>query len=264
MPHKRRTTSRTTTARTTITHRISAASGAGSAGARPVGDSEHGPDPQLHTHVVLLNATQRPDGKWCGLSPVEIYRSQTLGTAIYRSELAREVQNLGYRIQVTAGNGAWELEGYTREQVVAFSQRRQDIERYMAEAGLKGAAAAQFATLKTRQAKADYDESELKAEWRARARSYGINVRAHLWQALGGGNIHTANSSDSPAALEFARTHTTERDAVIDRRGLEAAALQHGMGRVDLAAGRERITIADQSHTLIPAAKPNCRQPAGT
>src|SRR5216683_604468 len=157
--------------------------------ARPVGDSEYGPDPQLHTHVVLLNVTQRPDGKWCGLSPVEIYRSQTLGTAIYRSELAREVQKLGYRIQLTAGNGAWELEGYTREQVVAFSQRRQDIERHMAEAGLKGAAAAQFATLKTRQAKADYDESETQGgvaragaqlrHQRPRTRTAGVRARQH-------------------------------------------------------------------------------------
>jgi conjugative relaxase-like TrwC/TraI family protein len=62
--------------------------------ARPVGDSEFGPDPQLHTHVVLLNVTQRPDGKWCGLSPVEIYRSQTLGSAIYRSELGRGCKSL--------------------------------------------------------------------------------------------------------------------------------------------------------------------------
>src|SRR5260370_28717328 len=153
--------------------------------ARPVGDSEHGPDPQLHTHVVLLNATQRPDGKWCGLSPVEIYRSHTLATAIYRSQLTQQVQKLGYRIQVTAGNGAWELEGCTREQAVASSPRRQDIERHMAEAGLKGAAAAQFAKLKTRHAKADYDESELKAEWRPRARGYRITVPAHLWQAPG-------------------------------------------------------------------------------
>src|SRR5260370_23470025 len=170
--------------------------------ARPVGDSEHGPDPQVHTHVVLLIVTQRPDGKWCGLSPVEIYRSQTLGTAIYRSELARQVQKLGYRIQLTAGNGAWELEGYTREQVMAFSQRRQDIERHMAEAGLKGAAAAQFATLKTRQAKTQHDESELKAQWRARARSYGIHLPAHLWQALGRGHLLTFNTTECPPPLQ--------------------------------------------------------------
>jgi conjugative relaxase-like TrwC/TraI family protein len=96
--------------------------------ARPVGKSDHGPDPQLHTHVVIVNVTKRPDGQWRGLDPIEIYRSQTYGSAVYRSELAREVQKLGYRIEVTAPNGAWELEGYTREQVMAFSQRRQDIQ----------------------------------------------------------------------------------------------------------------------------------------
>jgi conjugative relaxase-like TrwC/TraI family protein len=55
-------------------------------GARPTGQSDHGPDPQLHTHVVLLNVTKRPDGQWRGLDPVEIYRSQTYGSAVYRSE----------------------------------------------------------------------------------------------------------------------------------------------------------------------------------
>src|ERR1700684_3677107 len=56
--------------------------------ARPAGQSDHGPDPQLHTHVVLLNVTKRPDGQWRGLDPIEIYRSQTIGFAIYRSERA--------------------------------------------------------------------------------------------------------------------------------------------------------------------------------
>ena len=74
--------------------------------ARPVGDSDHGPDPQLHTHVVLLNVTRRPDGNWRGLDPIQIYRSQSFGSAVYREELAREVQQLGYGVEVTAGNGA--------------------------------------------------------------------------------------------------------------------------------------------------------------
>jgi conjugative relaxase-like TrwC/TraI family protein len=119
--------------------------------ARPPSDAKFGPDPQLHTHVVLLNVTRRPDGQWRGLHPIEIYRSQTLGSAVYRSELAREVQRLGYRIEITADRGAWELEGYSREQVMAFSQRRQEIERRMAESGLNGARAAQLIALETRQ-----------------------------------------------------------------------------------------------------------------
>ena len=96
--------------------------------ARKGADDGYGPDPHLHTHVVIANMTQRPDGAWRGLDPVEIYRSQSFATAVYRSELAREAQSLGYAIDVTGADGRWELEGYTREQVMAFSRRRQDIE----------------------------------------------------------------------------------------------------------------------------------------
>src|SRR6266851_5959809 len=78
----------------------------------------YGPDPHLHTHVVIANMTLRPDAMWRSLDPVEIYRSQSFATAVYRSELAREVQALGYQIRVTAADGRWELEGYTREQVI--------------------------------------------------------------------------------------------------------------------------------------------------
>ncbi len=230
--------------------------------ARPADDARL-PDPQLHTHVVLLNLTRRPDGEWRGLDPVQIYGAQRLGSAVYRSELAREVQRLGYRIQVTAPDGAWELEGYSREQVMAFSQRRQDIEQRMAAAGYNGAKAAQIVALNSRQAKRDYDEAELKADWKVRADKYGIDAGKHLWYALGRGDLNAGNGIDSRAALDFARMHTTEREAVIDRRHLEAAALQHGMGRLDLAAVRKEIAAEEQAHALIRAGKLDWHHPQG-
>ena len=219
--------------------------------ARPVADSVYGPDPQLHTHVILLNVTQRPDGQWRGLDPIEIYRSQTYGSAIYRSELAKEVQRLGYRIQITESDGAWELEGYTREQVMAFSQRRSEIQEGMAASGYSGAKAAQIVALQSRQAKRDYDESELKAQWKRRAAEYGIDTGQHLWQAHGRGDENPGNTHDAETALAFAKKHTTEREAVVDRRDLEAAALQHRMGRVDLASIRTEIAAEEKQRTLI-------------
>jgi conjugative relaxase-like TrwC/TraI family protein len=106
--------------------------------ARPVEKVDHGPDPHLHTHAVFQNMTRRPDGEIRALSPVEIYRSQDIGSAVYRSELAREVQRLGYEIKVNQADGRWELDGYSREQVMAFSNRRQQIKKRMDDLDVSG------------------------------------------------------------------------------------------------------------------------------
>ena len=129
----------------------------------------YGPDPHLHTHVVVMNMTRRPDGAWRGLDPVEIYRSQAFATAVYRAELAREVQKLGYAIAIAGSDGRWELKGYGREQVLAFSLRRQEIERELEKLGVNGAGAAQIAAHRSRLAKDHRGEQALKAEWRERA-----------------------------------------------------------------------------------------------
>ena len=210
-------------------------------------DDGYGPDPHLHTHVVIANMTIRPDGAWRGLDPVEIYRSQSFATAVYRSELAREVQRLGYRIEVTGADGRLELAGYTREQVMAFSRRRQDIEAAMARQGLNGAAAAQNLAHQTRRSKDDRDEESLKAEWRERARQYGTRL------ARPSGYVQSVPARNSVAdALEYSIAHHTEREAVIDRRALEATALQHAMGRADLEQVRREADAQERGGNLIP------------
>jgi len=208
-------------------------------------DDGYGPDPHLHTHVVIANMTIRPDGAWRGLDPVEIYRSQSFATAVYRSELARETGRLGYAIEVTGADGRWELHGYRREQVMAFSRRRQDIEEALTRRGLNGAAAAQNIAHQSRLSKDHRGEDELRAEWRVRAHEYGIN-------------FHKKRSASEPAtrvevkdAVGFALAHTTEREAVIDSRALEAAALQHAMGRADLNEVRNENRRSQERGQLL-------------
>jgi conjugative relaxase-like TrwC/TraI family protein len=222
--------------------------------ARPVAKVNHGPDPHLHTHVVFLNLTRRPDGAIRALSPVEIYRAQQLGSAVYRSELSQGAQRLGYGIEVTARDGRFELEGYTRDQVMAFSSRRQQIEKTMAELGVSGAKAAQIVTLSTRQAKEQYDETALKAEWQERAAEYGIDTQQHLRRALSRGDIQHDTDADAREALDFSISHNTNREAVVDRRDLEVSALQHGMGRVTLEAVRRQMDREEDIGRLIPTA----------
>ena len=230
--------------------------------ARPAkgADDGYGPDPHLHTHVVIANMTRRPDGAWRGLDPVEIYRSQGFASAVYRSELAREARSLGYGIRVTGADGRWELEGYSREQVMAFSRRRREIEQALAQNGLSGAAAAQNIAHQSRLPKQQCDEGELREEWRMRARDYGIRFYNHSnTQAA----VRIPTQAGIEDALSFSVAHNTEREAVIDRRALEATALQHAMGAIDLDELRRESTAWEERRALI-ALDASIASPNGT
>src|SRR5271166_732168 len=211
----------------------------------------YGPDPHLHTHVVIANMTLRPDGMWRSLDPVEIYRSQSFATAVYRSELGREVQALGYRISVTAADGRWELQGYAREQVMAFSRRRQDIEALLNRQNLTGAAAAQIAAHQSRLAKEKRNENELRAEWKARAHDNQIALAEISERALARDPSQPVSPAAIDEAVRFSIAHNTEREAVTDRRALERTALQYAMGIADLESVRRETGVRESRGDLI-------------
>lgn len=190
--------------------------------------------------------TRRPHGEWRGLDPIEIYRAQAFATAVYRSELAREVQQLGYEIRVAGHDGRWELDGYTREQAMAFSRRRQDIEKALEHEGLAGAEAAQNIAHRTRLSKDHRDEESLKAEWRSRALQYGIEVQRLLSQSRERGPIQIRHPEKAGEAIRQSIDENIEREAVIDRRELEAKALQHAMGNAHLDQIRRQSRVIER------------------
>ena len=93
-------------------------------------------DPALHTHSVIANMLQGPDGKWRTMANERLYASKMLLGAMYRSELASELKDLGYGIERTHADGRFEIAGVSRETIEAFSTRRKEIEEAMAERGL--------------------------------------------------------------------------------------------------------------------------------
>src|ERR1700675_2132551 len=70
--------------------------------------------PQLHTHVVFFNLTETDDGEARALQPRELYKTQQYATAVYRSELAHRLKELGYEIERGEGNQP-EIKGYNKE-----------------------------------------------------------------------------------------------------------------------------------------------------
>ena len=134
-------------------------------------------DPQLHTHCVLANMTRTASGEWRSVEPTKIQRSQKLIGAYYRNELARRLQALGMAVapRMVGPVPGFELAGYERSFIDAFSGRRRAILEYLEQKELPYTAEnTQMAALHTRRRKEDRTLADLVPEWRARAQALGL------------------------------------------------------------------------------------------
>ncbi len=140
-----------------------------------VGMFEHGTsralDPQLHTHALVFNVAVRPDGSTGTIENNSLYRNKMLAGAIYRAELAKELQQqLGLRAERVK---SWfEIKGIDKGLIEEFSKRRQAIEDYLEKNNLNSAKASEVAALKTRDVKGYAAREELFEQWQRVGESY--------------------------------------------------------------------------------------------
>ena len=128
--------------------------------------------PQLHTHAVIFNMTERADGSTRAVQPQSYFDSQQFATAVYQSELMYRLSRLGY--EITPGrSGAPEIKGYTQEYLDASSPRSQQIREYLEKSGFAGPEAAQIAAHSTRDKKEIHTPSEVVAAHRQLAAEFG-------------------------------------------------------------------------------------------
>jgi conjugative relaxase-like TrwC/TraI family protein len=213
--------------------------------------------PQLHTHVVFFNVTETKDGETRALQPQELYRSQQYVTAVYRSELAVRLKELGYEIE-RGRSGQPEIKGYTQEYLDASSPRSQQIRERLEQQGFHGAAAAQIAAHQTREDKLpSLSHDEMRAKHQEMAEAFG-NQPQHV--------IHAARERQSAqertpdikvnhidAALTYSRDRNIERQAVVDERELMRDALKRSMGEATLFEVRQRFEHQVHSGRFIEA-----------
>ena len=97
-----------------------------------VHDSSRALDPQLHTHFTVFNATfDKEERCWKALQARGMYDAIRYGTAVYRNELAKRVQQIGYCIQ-PAKHG-FEIEGVNDGVLKRFSKRAQQRDAVVKE-----------------------------------------------------------------------------------------------------------------------------------
>jgi len=199
-------------------------------------------DPQLHTHCVIINATQLPDGRWRALSNEELYRNKLLLGAIYRNELAQECRKLGYEIEKRPKD-LFEIKGYTQQQLEHFSKRRQHIEALVGPTAT--AEEKQWAALYQRPAKGkELPLDELAGWWQGQDEALTLGIQhpvvrpEQLTQAV---KTPEEVSLEATEAVQTAIEHCSERAVAFKRQMVEKFVLSEikGFSYADL---QEAIT----------------------
>src|ERR1039458_4948210 len=190
--------------------------------------------PQLHTHAVVFNVTERDNGQPRAIQPQSLFASQQFATAIYQSELTYKLRQLGYEI-TTGRSGAPEIKGYTQEYLDASSPRSQQIREYLERTGRSGKESAEIAAHSTRDRKEIHSPGEVMAAHRKLEAHFGHQAETVVRVAR-----ERSQHQEKPVnsfervreSLTFSRDKNFEREAVVDERALIGDGLRRGMGEV--------------------------------
>jgi len=219
--------------------------------------------PQLHTHAVVFNMTERENGTIRALQPQGFFDSQQFATAVYQSELTFRLRGHGYEIEL-GRSGAPEIKGFTQEYLDASSPRRQQIVEAVARSGFSGPEAAQIAAHNTRDGKQILSPAEVMAAHQQIAAEFGnqadkvVAKAQERRQSFATERLPDERRQQAQSAVTFARDRSFEREAVTDERAIFVDAMRRGMGQTTypevranfearVASGEFR-TVAGEKH----------------
>ncbi|WP_411993371.1 MobF family relaxase [Agarivorans sp. DSG3-1] len=184
--------------------------------------SNRNEDPQLHTHLLVLNVAPRLDDTWGSVASDSLYHWKMASGAMYRAELSFQMQKLGFSIE--ADGDSFHIKGVSKQVCDTYSSRAKEIENELKKAGIKSSSSKQGASFKTltRKAKKNVDRVPLLQRWKNELQSHGLSEAY----------IETLTSPEKamiPAELDqdLALSDLTEQKAVFTEQELfKAVAVQ--------------------------------------
>jgi conjugative relaxase-like TrwC/TraI family protein len=187
------------------------------------------PDPQLHIHATVLNATfDSVEQKWKAIQLGNIVRDKGYYQAAFHARLASKLKELGYGLQ--KDGKSFKLAGLERATVEKFSRRSAVIEAEAEKRGIEDEATKAKLGRKTREKKSRAPQSmpELRREWDSRLTD---SERLALRTAASGFEPGDARITPDQA-MEFAREHSFERASAVSEKKLKETALIHAVGSI--------------------------------
>ena len=202
-------------------------------------------DPQLHTHFTVFNATFDDSERcWKALQAGGMYDAIRYGTAVYRNELAKRVQQIGYRIQ--PAKYGFEIEGVNPEILNRFSKRAQQRDQAVQamEQKLGRKLSNDEISHAVHQSRAKKLKGIATAEVRERQLAQLQPDELQALQKLSASVQRTGLpriAGLETRALNHAIAHVFERKSVVAEHELLTTALAHRQGEVDLGNLKQAV-----------------------
>lgn len=209
-------------------------------------------DPNLHTHAVVANATQRGDGTFGSLHSIELYEAKMVAGQVYRSALARAAFALGYEVRASK-DGLFEIEGVPANVVDAMSQRRAAVVEKLATWGKDTPRDGSRAALTTRPSKQRVSHPELSQRWREAAQSLGFDVTRTVDDARARGPIAPRPRLSLAEALREGIDKLSEKEAAFRHKDLVREVLARTVGTSSVADVERAIATAAAAGQLKDA-----------
>lgn len=173
-------------------------------------------DPHLHTHVVVMNMTNREDAaQMASLETRAMFAEQMVAGQVYRNELAHHLRELGYEVAFDPRKGLFEIRGVPRDLIDSMSQRAEQIEAHAREHGLSGQAARRKSFYETRGPKEKVSLDALHERWAERLGAHREAVEQTRAEAdKAGDQSQAADPATSARAMLFGLRQAEGKEAV--------------------------------------------------
>jgi conjugative relaxase-like TrwC/TraI family protein len=219
-------------------------------------------DPQIHTHAIVMNFTKRADGELRAISNENLFKIIKQTDAIYKNELLKQVQKLGYEIRNTGKNGDFELAHITRQQIEAFSHRTNQIQEQSLATRNKeysqlSIKEQRIIAEKSRDKKVKTDHKELRQKWDKQAIEHktNLNPKLNISKTLVITNDEPASEKSIMGILNWAIQHHIERESTLKKSDILVSAIHQSQGKLTYLEIQNHIKKLIQTGELIESTK---------
>jgi conjugative relaxase-like TrwC/TraI family protein len=221
---------------------------------------EHGTsrekDPQLHTHVLVMNVTHDKNGTARSLSSEGIYAWKGAADEVYKNALAQELQKAGYQLE--HNKNGFEIKGYSKENIDQFSKRSDQIEKALEKRGETRETASresrQVASYQTRQDKQGSENAAAYRDgWQKEAKENGMKGPAER-----SGSLVREKTPDQ--IVSRAIQHLSERETRFSEKDVWTQSMKFSEGQASKEQIQASIEKAQQKGDLIQRAPSDYQQ----